>query len=145
VTNVAGHDWTVDDLGVVGAAAAVVVAASLPWYEVRTGAAIVQYRGWGLGGVALFAILAAVYAAGRVLFMKGRPPRPDVPITPQAETFAAAAVGLALMTYRLLDVPGAGGARTNWLVVAAFAALAQVAFAGHALRRSGLRATPPEE
>lgn len=104
-----------------------------------------QYRGWGLGGVALFAVLAAVYAAGRVVVMKGRPQRPDVPITPQAETFAASAVALALMVYRLLDVPGTGGSRTNGLVLAALAALVQVVFAGHALGRAGLRATPSEE
>jgi TRAP-type C4-dicarboxylate transport system permease large subunit len=128
---------------VVGAGLAFAATAFLPWYDVTTSAGTVGLSGWGLGGVAVFALVCALYAAGRVVYLKGRPQRPDVPITPAAETFAASAVALVLMAYRVLDLPSGVAARTNGLVLAAFAVLVQAVFAGHKLRRTGLRAAPP--
>lgn len=130
-----------DDLGVVAGGAVVVVAAFLPWYEARDGA--VALTGWGLGFTALVGVLLAAYAAGRVLLLRGRPPKPDVPVTPQAETLVASGVALLLLLYRLLDAPplrGQPGRRTTALAVAAAAVLFQFLCAARKARRTGVRA-----
>lgn len=116
----------------------------LPWYEVR--AAIgVSLRGWDLGLVAVLGVLLSAYAAGRVVLLRYKPQAADVPVTPGAETFVAAAAALLLTAYRVLDVPQAAGVsatRTNYLTFAALAVVAQVVFAGRKVARTGFRSTP---
>ncbi|MDQ1713650.1 MAG: hypothetical protein QOE45_3100 [Frankiaceae bacterium] len=145
--NVAGQDWRLDELGVVGGGLVLALTSFLPWYEARVDLRAVELRGWDLGFAAVVAVLLAAYAAGRVVVFKGRPQRPDVPVTPAAETFTASAAALSLVAYRLLDrpeVPGSLAVRTNWLVLGAFAVLVQAVAAGNLLRRTGLRPAPPE-
>ena len=130
-----------DDWGVVGGGLAAVVAAFLPWYETRDG--VVAFTGWGLGAISVVAVLLAGYAAARVLYTRGRPQKPDVPVTPQAETLVAAAVALLLVVYRVLDAPSIDGrptVRTYGIVVIGIAAIAQTACAARKLGRTGVRA-----
>ena len=91
----------------------------------------------------MIAVLLALVAAGRVVVLRDRPPKPGVPVTPQAETFVWSVAALALMIYRVLDVPSVGGIaaeRTTWLTLAAAAVVFQAAFAARKLGRTGLRA-----
>ena len=128
-----------DDLAVVAAGVVTFAAAWLPWYE--TGPLAV--RGWGLGFAAFVAVLASIYAAGRVAYLRGRPPKPDVPVTPQVETFGAAAFALVLLVYRVLDAPEIAGVtarRTYGIAVALLAVLVQTICAGRKLGRTGARA-----
>jgi hypothetical protein len=144
VRQVGGLDY--DDLGVAGTGAAFLLLAFLPWYEAEVGVGSVLFRGWDLGWSAVVALLLAAYAAGRVVVLRNRPPKPGVPITPAAETFAASAAAVLLMVYRVLDVPNVldgGAARTSWLAAASMAVLLQAAFAARKLGRTGLRAAPP--
>jgi hypothetical protein len=136
-----------DDVGVVGAGAAFLLLAFLPWYEAVLAAGTLRFRGWDLGWSAVLALLLAGYAAGRVIVLRNRPQRPDVPVTPAAETFASSVGAVLLMVYRVLDVPtvvDGGAARTTWLAAACGAVLLQAAFAARKLGRTGLRAAPPE-
>lgn len=130
-----------DDWGVVAGGLVVFVAAFLPWYETRDG--VVSFTGWGLGATAVVAVLLAGYAAARVLYLRGRPQKPDVPVTPQAETFVAAALALLLVVYRVLDAPtidGRPSVRTLGIVVAGIAVIVQTACAARKLGRTGVRA-----
>lgn len=102
-------------------------------------------RGWDLGLVAVLGILLAGYAAVRTVLIRFRPPAADVPVTPGAETFVAAAAALLLTAYRVLDVPNVAGvtaARTTWLTLAGVAVVLQVVFAGRKVARTGFRASP---
>jgi hypothetical protein len=120
-----------------------VATAVLPWYEGHAGELAFRFRGFDLGWTAVIAVLLAAYAAGRVVVLRNRPQRPDVPVTPAAETFLASVVAVLLMTYRVLDVPSLGGAqgeRTTWLALAGLAVVLQAAFAARKLGRTGLRA-----
>jgi hypothetical protein len=130
--------WDLDDAGVVVTGAAVFALAFLPWYESPGG--VISLRGWGLGFSGVVVAVLAVYAAGRVVMLRGKPQKPDVPITPQGETFAAAAAALLLMAYRVLVAPAAGTERTLFLTLAAGASLLQTIFAARKLGRTGLRA-----
>jgi hypothetical protein len=124
------------------AGAALAVLAFLPWYEGTAAEVAFRLRGWDLGGVSVVAVLLALVAAGRVLFLRNRPPKPDVPVTPAAETFVWSVAALLLMTYRVLDVPsvrGVAGERTTWLALAGLAVVVQAAFAARKLGRTGLR------
>ena len=130
-----------DDIGVVVGGVVAVGAAFLPWYESRDGA--VSLTGWGLGITALLAIFLAAYAAGRVVFMRGRPQKPDVPVTPQAETFVAAGAAVLLIVYRILDAPGFGGEpgqRAYGIVVAGLAMVLQLVCTARKIGRTGVRA-----
>jgi hypothetical protein len=132
-----------DDLGVVGTGAVLVGLAFLPWYEARIAGSAVSYTAWQLGLVSILATLLAVYAAGRVLLLRGKPPKPDVPVTPAAETFVAAGAALLLLVYRAIDVPTLGDlpvSRTPFLAAAAAVALLQTVFALRKLAKVGLRA-----
>jgi cytochrome b561 len=136
----------VDDVVVVVAGVAMVGLAMVPWYTARAAALDVALRGWDLGFASVVGVLLAAYAAVRVLYTRGRPPKPDVPVTPQAETFAAAAIAALLVLYRVLDVPTVAGAapqRTGWLTAAAAVVVVQAVCAARKLGRTGLRATPP--
>lgn len=132
-----------DDVGVVVAGAALAILACLPWYESRGPDVAFRLRGWDLGLVAVVAVLLALVAAGRVLLLRNRPQKPDVPVTPAAETFVWSVAALLLMTYRVLDVPSVRGVpseRTTWLALADLAVVVQAAFAARKLGRTGLRA-----
>ena len=138
--------WTTDDLGAVATGAVLVGTAFLPWYEAtvppdRT----LGLRGWDLGAVALVAVLLSGYAAARVVWLKFRPLKPEVPLAPGAEPFAASIVALLLVSYRALDVPtvplSSGTFRTVWLSVVCVAVLLQVVFTGRTVARTGLRAS----
>ena len=129
--------WDLDDAGVVVTGAAVFALAFLPWYESRDG--LLSLHGWGLGFSGVVVALLAAYAAGRVLMLRGKPQKPDVPVTPQGETFAAAAAALLLMAYRVVAVPE-GTERTLFLTLAAAAVLLETIFAARKLGRTGLRA-----
>jgi hypothetical protein len=136
-----------DDAGVVGAGVVFLGLAFLPWYEAVLAAGTLRFRGWDLGWSAVLALLLAAYAAGRVVVLRNRPQRADVPVTPAAETFASSVAAVLLMAYRVLDVPtvvDGGAARTTWLAAASGAVLLQAAFAARKLGRTGLRAAPPE-
>ena len=131
-----------DDWCVVGAGVVSFALAWAPWYETRDGT--IALTGWGLGFAAMVAVVAAVYASGRVVLMRGRPPKPDVPVTPQAETFFASAVALALIAYRIVDAPTIGGlpaVRTVAILGAGLAILVQFVCAARKLGRTGVRAT----
>lgn len=132
-----------DDAGVVATGAAYVLLGLAPWYELRDTA---RLRGWDLGAVAVIAMLLAGYAAARVVWLRFRPQRPEVPLAPAAEPFAASVAALALMAYRVIDVPELGGvayARTTWLTLAAVAVTAQALLATRAIAKTGFRAPPP--
>lgn len=131
-----------DDWCVVGAGVVTFALAWAPWYEARNGA--IALTGWGLGFAAMVAVAAAGYAAGRVVLLRGRPPKPGVPITPQAETFFVSAVALVLILYRIADAPtisGAPGVRTVAILAAGLAILGQFVCAARKLGRTGVRAS----
>ncbi|HEX8001612.1 MAG TPA: hypothetical protein VF519_02840 [Mycobacteriales bacterium] len=130
-----------DDLAVVACGVVAFASAWLPWYETRDG--VLSLRGWALGFTATVAVLLSVYAAGRVALLRRFPPKPDVPVTPQAETFLAAVLGLLLLAYRIVDAPTVAGVpavRTFGIVVAGLVLLVQVVCAGRKLGRTGVRA-----
>ena len=131
-----------DDWGVVAGGVAAFVCAWLPWYVTRDDR--VSLPGWSLGALAVIAVLLSMYAAARVLYLRGRPPKAEVPVTPQAETFVASALALALMAYRVVDAPTFGGqpaVRTIGIVLAGLAVLVQTVCAARKLGRTGVRAT----
>jgi hypothetical protein len=128
-----------DDLAVVGAGVVTLAAAWLPWYEGAGG--LISLRGWGMGIASVVAIVASLYAAGRVAYLRGRPQKPGVPVTPQLETFGAALLSLLLLVYRVLDAPDVVGARRSYgIAIALLAVLVQVVCAGRKLGRTGVRA-----
>jgi hypothetical protein len=136
-----------DEIVVVAAGVAFALLAFLPWYEARLDLARVTLRGWDLGFAAVAAVLLSLYAAGRVVFLRGRPPKPDVPVTPQAETFAASVAAVALMLYRLIDVPtvpDSAAVRTAWIAPATLVVVLQAVCAARKLGRTGLRAPTSE-
>lgn len=136
--------WPADDIGVVAAGVAFVATAFLPWFEAALGADVVRYRGWDLGLLGVLPLLLSLYAATRVAWLKARPLRSEVPLSPAAEPFAAAFLAMALMAYRALDVPSvplsSGTQRTLWLSLALLAVVTQAVFAGRAVARTGFRA-----
>ena len=135
-----GRRWAADDVGVVAAGAVFAVTAFLPWYAAGAGASRVDFRGWDLGWTAILAVLLSLYAAARVVWLKFRPLRPDVPLSPAAEPFAAAFLAMLLMVYRSLDVPSVLLERTIGLSAALLAVVLQAVFAGRAVARTGFRA-----
>ena len=132
-----------DDLGVVATGVVYALLAAFPWYEtVGPGGEVIGYIGWGLGWTIIGGLLA-LYAAGRVLFLRGRPPKPDVPVTPAAETFVVSVVALLVTLYRVVAAPaavGPGATRTSFMSAAAAAVVFQAVFAARKLGKVGLRA-----
>jgi hypothetical protein len=139
----AGPRWDADDAAVVLTGVAYAVLAALPWYEVRdAGGRVLGFVGWGLGWT-MVAGLLALYAAGRVLLLRWRPAKPDVPVTPAAETFVVVVVALLLTLYRAVVVPGQVGpaaTRTSYLSFATAAVVFQAIFAARKLAKTGVRA-----
>ncbi|HEU0132460.1 MAG TPA: hypothetical protein VFQ85_15860 [Mycobacteriales bacterium] len=129
-----------DAVAVIACGLAFVAVSFLPWYDARNAVVEIRYRAWDLGVLAVLAVLLAAYGAGRALLLTGKPPRPNVPVTPEAETFVAVAVALAFTVYRLLDTPTAEAQRTPWLALASLLVLLQAVFALRALARAGVRA-----
>jgi len=131
-----------DDWFVVAGGAVAVVGSFFPWYTSRD--LQVAFTGWGLGATAVFAVLLAGYAAARVLYLQRRPQKPDVPVTPQAETFAASAVALALMVYRVLDAPTINGrpsVRSFGIALTGIAVLVQFVAVSRKIGRTGFKAS----
>lgn len=135
--------WDLDDVGVVAAGIVYALLAAFPWYEGRgPGGEVLGYIGWGLGWTMVGGLLA-LYAAGRVVFLRGAPPKPDVPVTPAAETFVVAVLALIVTLYRVVVVPsqvGPGATRTSFISAAAAAVVFQAVFAARKLGKVGLRA-----
>ncbi len=136
--------WDVDDIGVVASGVLFVVLASLPWYEYRADLAKVTLRAWDLGLLTVVGVLLSVYAAGRVVLLHYRPQRPEVPLAPGAEPFAASVAAFCIVVYRVFAVPHVGGAnavRTDVLAVATLVVLLQAVFATRTIARTGFRVT----
>ena len=134
--------WDVDDVGVVAAGAAYGLLTALPWYEVSGAGGVDQRYVWELG-LWIAAPALVLYAAARVLLLRRRPPKPDVPVTPAAETFVATVVALLVTVYRAVAVPavaGPGATRTAFLSAATAAVVFQAVFAARKLGKVGLRA-----
>jgi cytochrome b561 len=140
-----GRRWDVDELGVVGSGLAYVLLGFVPWYESRAGGAQVTLRAWDLGLVTVVGMLLAAYAAGRVVLLHYRPQRPDVPLAPGAEPFAASVLAFVLSVYRIFAVPQVGtvdASRTDYLALATLVVLLQAVFATRVIARTGFRAGP---
>ena len=134
--------WDVDDVGVVAAGAAYGLLTALPWYEVSGAGGVDQRYVWELG-LWIAAPALVLYAAARVLLLRRRPPKPDVPVTPAAETFFWSLVALLLTAWRVLDVPTAPGfaaTRTPFLAAAGGAVVLQTVFALRKVAKVGVRA-----
>ena len=123
---------TRDELGIVVTGAAFVGVACTPWYGSLTA--------WRLGLTGLLPVLLVAYAAVRVLWVRARPLKPDVPLSPAAEPFAAAVAGFLVLMYRAVDAPDIAGERTLWLSVALAVSLLQVLCAARNVARTGFRA-----
>ena len=123
---------TRDEVGVVVTGAAFAGVSFAPWYG--------TYTAWRLGLTGLLPVLLVAYAALRVLWLQARPLKPDVPLSPAAEPFAAAVVGFLVLMYRSVDAPDLPGGRTLWLSVALAVSLLQVLCAARSVARTGFRA-----
>lgn len=132
--------WSADDRGILGAAVVFFAVAWLPWYETSVVGTKVRFRAWDLGVIAVVAVLLALYAAGRVLWLRRHPLGPEVPLAPTVEPFAASFAATVLTIYRSLDSPYVGAQRTVWLSVALGAVVLQTLFAARAVARTGFRA-----
>jgi len=133
------RSWSADERGILGAGVAFFGVAWLPWYDASVVGTRVRFRAWDLGVVAVVAVLLALYAAGRVLWLRRHPLGPEVPLAPTVEPFAASFAATVLTIYRSLDVPF-GAQRTVWLSVALAAVVLQTLFATRAMARTGFRA-----
>jgi ABC-type xylose transport system permease subunit len=129
-----------DDWYIVAGGLIAVAGSFAPWYRSRD--MRFDFNGWELGFTAVVAVLLAAYAAARVLYLRDRPQKPEVPVTPQAETFVASAVALALMVYRVLDAPtieGLPSVRTYGIVMSGIAVLVQFVAVAHKVGRTGFK------
>lgn len=133
------RSWSADERGILGTAVVFFGVAWLPWYEASVVGTRVRLRAWDLGVLAVVAVLLALYAAGRVLWLRRHPLPPEVPLAPTVEPFVASFAATVLTIYRLLDVPYAAQ-RTVWLWVALGAVVLQTLFAARAMARTGFRA-----
>ena len=131
---------TLDEGGVVATGVALFGLSWTPWYVIEVLGISVPYNAWELGLSGLLPVLLSLYAAARVLWLRWRPLKPEVPLSPAAEPFGAAAVALVFLLYRAIDAPGVGAEQTVWLLVALAVVLLQVLFAGRNVARTGFRA-----
>ena len=131
---------TLDEGGVVATGVALFALSWTPWYAIDVLGVSVPYNAWELGLTGLLPVLLSLYAALRVLWLRWRPLSPEVPLSPAAEPFGAAAFALVVLLYRAIDAPGVGAEQTLWLLFALSAVLLQVLFAGRNVARTGFRA-----